>query len=156
MVIAHNDKFWKALVAALDCPELLHDERLATTAGRAEHRDVVEALFAKRFLSEDLSTWVDRLTRADAIFAPVRSLPEVLADERVQRDMLAHVEHPTAGALSLLANPVRFSGTPASIRQAPPTLGQHSEEVLTRLEGDGPWLSSAASMHPVAGAAGDD
>jgi CoA:oxalate CoA-transferase len=139
MVVAHNDKFWLALLRALDCEDLRDDPRLATAGDRARHRDAIETRFADRFRSADLATWVDRLTRADAIFAPVRSLPEVLADERVRRDMLVEVDHPTAGPFSLLANPVRFSATPATIRRAPPTLGQHTEDVLSRLEDGDPW-----------------
>jgi CoA:oxalate CoA-transferase len=139
MVIAHTDKFWLALLRALDCLDMKDDPRLATGADRARNRDVVEARFAERFRSEDLATWVDRLTQADAIFAPVRGLPEVLADERVRRDMLAHVEHPAAGPISLLANPLRFSATPASVRRAPPVLGQHTGEVLSRLEDGAAW-----------------
>ena len=140
MVIAHNDKFWQALLRGLECPDLAEDPRLATTVGRAEHREIVEARFAERFASEDLAVWVERLTRADAIFAPVRGMLEVLGDERVRREMLAEVAHPEAGPISVLANPVRFSGTPAEVRRAPPLLGEHSEEVLSRLEGEGPWL----------------
>ena len=139
MVIAHNDKFWRALANGIGCAELLDDPRLATTAGRSEHRDIVEQRFAERFKAADLDTWIGRLTEADAIFAPVRSMPEVLADERVRRDMLSEVEHPTAGRIAVLSNPVRFAGTPASVRQAPPVLGQHTREVLARFEEDGQW-----------------
>ncbi len=142
MVIAHTDKFWLALLRALDCLDMEDDPRLATGADRARNRDVVEVRFTERFRSENLATWIDRLTQADAIFAPVRGLPEVLADERVRRDMLAHVEHPAAGPISLLANPLRFSATPASIRRAPPVLGQHTGEVMSRLDGESAWDES--------------
>ncbi|HEX2888932.1 CoA transferase [Vineibacter terrae] len=139
MVIAHNDKFWLALLRALDCLDMKDDPRLATGTDRARHRDVVEARFAERFRSEDQATLIARLTQADAIFAPVRGIPEVLADERVRRDMLVRVEHPTAGPVSLLANPLHFSATPATIRSAPPGLGQHTQEVLSRLDAGTAW-----------------
>jgi crotonobetainyl-CoA:carnitine CoA-transferase CaiB-like acyl-CoA transferase len=45
--------------------------------------------------------------------------------------MLVKVEHPTAGTVPMAGIPVKFSATPASIRLPPPTLGQHTEEVLT-------------------------
>ena len=44
--------------------------------------------------------------------------------------MVETVEHPTIGALKMLGIPFKFSDTPASVRRAPPTLGQHTEEVL--------------------------
>jgi CoA:oxalate CoA-transferase len=145
MVIAHNDKFWLALLSALDCRDMKDDPRLATGADRARNRDIVEARFAERFRSEDLATWVERLTQADAIFAPVRSLPEVLADEQVRRTMLARVDHPASGQIALLANPLHLSATPASIRRPPPMLGQHTEEVLSRLEAGTAWNEANVS-----------
>lgn len=142
MVIAHNDKFWHALLRALDCLDLQDDPRLATRQDRAEHREVIEARFGARFREEDCATWIARLTEADAIFAPVREVREVLADERVRRDMLVEMEHPAAGVISVLANPIRLSGTPASVRRAPPTLGEHTDEVLGRLKAGNPWDAS--------------
>jgi crotonobetainyl-CoA:carnitine CoA-transferase CaiB-like acyl-CoA transferase len=44
--------------------------------------------------------------------------------------MVTSVEHPTAGTVKMLGIPFRFSDTPASIRRAPPLLGQHTEAVL--------------------------
>ena len=44
--------------------------------------------------------------------------------------MIASVDHATIGALQLLGVPVKLSGTPGSVRSAPPTLGQHTEAVL--------------------------
>lgn len=139
MVIAHNQKFWHALLLALDCLDLQDDPRFATPLDRARNSDELDALFAERFRSGDLATWVERLTEADAIFAPVRELSEVMADERVRRDMLEQVQHPTAGPVSLLRMPVRLSETPATIRRAPATLGEHTQDVLTRLDAGTAW-----------------
>jgi crotonobetainyl-CoA:carnitine CoA-transferase CaiB-like acyl-CoA transferase len=44
--------------------------------------------------------------------------------------MVETVTHSTAGEITMLGIPMKFSGTPASVRTAPPTLGQHSDEVL--------------------------
>jgi crotonobetainyl-CoA:carnitine CoA-transferase CaiB-like acyl-CoA transferase len=40
------------------------------------------------------------------------------------------VEHPTIGGLKLVGMPYKFSGTPASVRRPPPTLGEHTNEIL--------------------------
>lgn len=139
MVIAHTDKFWHALLQALDCMDLQDDPRLATRIDRANNREIIEERFSARFREEDCETWIERLTKADAIFAPVREVREVLSDERVRRDMVVTMEHPAAGPVSMLANPVRLSETPATIRRAPPTLGEHTDEVLQRMTGGSPW-----------------
>jgi crotonobetainyl-CoA:carnitine CoA-transferase CaiB-like acyl-CoA transferase len=49
--------------------------------------------------------------------------------------MVETVTHPTAGAVKMLGIPMKFSGTPASVRSAPPTLGQHSDEILRDMLG---------------------
>ena len=44
--------------------------------------------------------------------------------------MIETVEHPTLGALKLIGTPFKLSDTPTSVRRAPPTLGQHTDEIL--------------------------
>jgi crotonobetainyl-CoA:carnitine CoA-transferase CaiB-like acyl-CoA transferase len=47
--------------------------------------------------------------------------------------MIAEVDHPTVGRTRVIGSPLKLSGTPSSVRTAPPTLGQHTEAVLTEL-----------------------
>ncbi len=141
MVIAHNDKFWQALLRGLELDDLIEDPRFSDNANRIANREIVEDLLSKRFLSADLSTWVARLTDADALFAPVRGLAEVFADPQIRKDMVAKIDHPAAGEISLLANPINLFATPAVVDRPPPTLGQHSDEILSQLESGTPWRS---------------
>lgn len=62
---------------------------------------------------------------------PINDLDDVFADPQVrERGMVEAVEHPLAGEIDLMASPMKLSATPASIRRAPPLLGQHTDEVL--------------------------
>jgi crotonobetainyl-CoA:carnitine CoA-transferase CaiB-like acyl-CoA transferase len=57
--------------------------------------------------------------------------PELLAHPQVAAlEVVAEIDHPTAGRLKTVRPVARLSDTPNSIRLAPPTLGQHTEEVL--------------------------
>src|SRR5207249_396872 len=57
---------------------------------------------------------------------------EALEDSRTAaRKMIETIEHPTVGALKMLGIPFKFSDTACSVRRPPPTLGQHSEEILS-------------------------
>ena len=51
------------------------------------------------------------------------------------RDMVKEVEHPTCGPMKLVNTPVKYSYSTPSIRTPPPTLGQHTDEVLSDVLG---------------------
>ncbi|MBT5841126.1 MAG: CoA transferase, partial [Rhodospirillaceae bacterium] len=53
----------------------------------------------------------------------------------VAREMKAEVAHPLAGTMAVVANPLKFSKTKIEYDKAPPTLGQHTDEVLGRILG---------------------
>ena len=131
IVVAHTEKFWHALLTALDAPELGADPRFLSNADRVRNRTALNARLAAAFRAVSLDEWTPRLTAAGVLFAPVRSLPEVFSDPRVRREMLVELDHPTAGRITVLANPLRFSETPATVRRCPPRLGEHTAEVLS-------------------------
>jgi len=133
MVLAHSEKFWRALVAALGMPELADDPRFKTNADRLRHRTELNALLAARFRQASLAEWTQRLAEAEVLFAPVRSVPEVFDDPEVRRRMVVELEHPAAGRVRVLANPIRFSETPAEVRAPSPRLGEHTRELLSEL-----------------------
>ena len=139
MIIAHSDTFWRALVQALGDPAL-DDPRFAASADRLEHREAVNTRLAAAFRAAPLDEWTRRLSAAGALFAPVRSLPEVFGDPRVRRDMRVDLDHPAAGPITVLGNLLRFSETPTSVRGPPPRLGEHTEEGVGEAP---PWPRSA-------------
>jgi crotonobetainyl-CoA:carnitine CoA-transferase CaiB-like acyl-CoA transferase len=51
------------------------------------------------------------------------------------RKLRVDIPHPSGGAAAVVRSPLRLSGTPVEYRLAPPTLGQHNEEVLKGLLG---------------------
>ena len=138
-IIAHNDKYWAALVRALAHAEL-DDARFATGKGRLAHRADVNALIAQACRAVCVDELMRRLTNEGVLFSLVRSFEEVFTDPEIERDMVVRIAHPTAGEVRVLANPLQLSGTPARVRLAPPLLGQHTEEVLAEIgmgAGDG-------------------
>jgi crotonobetainyl-CoA:carnitine CoA-transferase CaiB-like acyl-CoA transferase len=62
---------------------------------------------------------------------PINNLRQVFEEPQVAaRGMKIELEHPLAGRVPLIASPMKFSGTPLEHKAAPPTLGQHTEEIL--------------------------
>lgn len=130
MVIAHTDKFWKALAGALGADELLADTRLDNKEGRLAHREVVDAGLAKAFARHDLAHWNKVLLEAGTMFAPVATFDEVFSDPRIKRDLVVELDHPRAGKFKLVANPLKLSDTPLREISRPPVLGEHTEDIL--------------------------
>ncbi|WP_033318322.1 CaiB/BaiF CoA transferase family protein [Streptomyces yerevanensis] len=135
-VVAGNDKQFAAFCAAVDHGELLQDPRFATTAARITHRDEIVPVLEEILRTRTRDEWLAAFDAHDVPAGPINELPEVFADPQVQhREMLLEVEDPVSGRLSLLANPIRLSATPVEDYAPPPSLGEHTAEVLGRLAG---------------------
>jgi crotonobetainyl-CoA:carnitine CoA-transferase CaiB-like acyl-CoA transferase len=123
-----NDEHWRRLCQAVG---LKADERFATNRSRVERYDELKPLLVERFQTKSRQCWIECLKAAGVPCGAVRDLHEVFTDPQLEaRAMITEVEHPTVGALRLLGLPVKLSGTPGSVRMAPPMLGQHTNAVL--------------------------
>lgn len=129
-----NDGQWQRFCAVLERPDLAADARFATNPQRVEHRESLIPLLAAVLSQHTSGALLATLAEADIPAAPVNDLPQALGDPQVQaRGLIHHVTHPTIGDLPLIGPPARLSETPATVRTAPPLLGQHTDEVLTEL-----------------------
>ncbi|HEV8314231.1 MAG TPA: CaiB/BaiF CoA-transferase family protein [Burkholderiaceae bacterium] len=130
-IVAGNDKQFTALCRALDRPQWATDARFDHPGGRVVHRDALLELLRARLREQTVAHWLALLDAADVPASPVNELPQVFANPQVQhRGLLVNTEHSQAGPLPLLASPLRLSATPVTDYPAPPTVGQHTKEVL--------------------------
>jgi crotonobetainyl-CoA:carnitine CoA-transferase CaiB-like acyl-CoA transferase len=117
--------------------ELLEEPRLADydDPRRAyDERDAVFELVQARLVERSTAEWIDLLATKDVWCAPVQDFADVVDDPQVaHNDLLTTVKHPNGDDLRVVGVPMRFSGTPGSIRSGPPAVGQHTDEVLTSL-----------------------
>jgi crotonobetainyl-CoA:carnitine CoA-transferase CaiB-like acyl-CoA transferase len=134
VIFCAKEKFWRALVDALELPTLARDVRFATFADRLVHKTELLAVLEPRFRTRPTGEWLARL-RGRVPCAPVNTVREALADEQVRaREMILEVAHPDFGLLREVASPIKTAG--AITRPAPaPALGQHTEEILRDLLG---------------------
>jgi crotonobetainyl-CoA:carnitine CoA-transferase CaiB-like acyl-CoA transferase len=111
--------------------ELGHDERFVTNRQRVTAYNELKPILVSRLRTQPRSSWIERLTAAGVPCGSVRNLQELFADPQMAaREMVAAIDHPTAGALQVLGTPIKLSQTPGVIRTPPPTLGQHTAAVL--------------------------
>eukprot|EP01116_Phalansterium_solitarium_P006138 TRINITY_DN18443_c0_g1_i1.p1 TRINITY_DN18443_c0_g1~~TRINITY_DN18443_c0_g1_i1.p1 ORF type:complete len:491 (-),score=130.88 TRINITY_DN18443_c0_g1_i1:329-1801(-) len=136
MVGALNDGQFVRLCNVLGAPELAFDPRFVTNPQRVKHRGDLIPMLNEHFRKRNTSEWVELLESAQVPCGPVNSMAQVFSDPQVlHRKMVEEVDHPTAGRIKLAGIPVKFSGTPGSIRLPPPLLGQHTADVLRSLLG---------------------
>jgi crotonobetainyl-CoA:carnitine CoA-transferase CaiB-like acyl-CoA transferase len=133
-LVAGNDAQFNRFSGAIDRADLCTDPRFSTTRARIENRDELLCIIDKEMLRRTAGEWLERLDAADVPASPVNNLSDALAHPQVQhRDMLQTVNHPIAGEMHLLRNPIRLSETPIGEASAPPVVGQHTAEILQSL-----------------------
>ena len=131
VVAVANEAIWTRFCRGVGKPELAADPRFDTNAHRVENRDALVAILGEMFRSRTGREWVELLNRIGAPCSPVQDIRQVFDSPQVRaREMLREIDHPTAGKVRMAGLPVKFSGTPASIRLAPPRLGEHNHRVL--------------------------
>ena len=92
------------------------------------------SLIAHRFVTEPSAHWLAALDAAEVPSGPVNDILEAFAQAQAQhREMTATIDHPRLGPIKQIGLPYKLSATPASIRSAPPLLGEQSVEILNEL-----------------------
>ena len=117
-------------------PELAADERFQSNANRVRNRDALVAQVKEIMVQKTSAEWLEALNARGIPCGPINNIEQVFSDPQVQhRGMQLELDHPAAGRVAGVANPIRLSQTPIEYQQAPPMLGQHTDEVLSRLLG---------------------
>jgi len=133
VITCPSEKFFRNLCRALEV-EWHTDARFERIDGRLRNEDELERLVAERCARIDRDDLLERLVAADVLTAPINEIPDVVRDPQVRHnEMIVPVEHAKLGRVNVTAPPLHMHGTPASVRLAPPLLGQHSAEILAEL-----------------------
>jgi crotonobetainyl-CoA:carnitine CoA-transferase CaiB-like acyl-CoA transferase len=143
VIAVGNDGIWQRFCPAIDRPELADDPRFRTNRDRLANYDALKPDLARTLITRTRAEWTRRFRAASVPCGAVRDVAEVLADPQIAaRDMVATLEHPTAGPTRVIGTPIKLSDTPGSIRTPPPTLGQHTDAVLAELGYDRGMIDS--------------
>jgi len=135
VIAVGSDKQWAQFCGVLGVePAVRDDARFATNPARLAHRAEVVPLLQAKLAPWASAALLERLQAAEIPCGPINSLPDSLSDEHYRaRGNIVDFEHPSAGTLHTLANPVRLSDTPPTYRLPPPRLGEHTDAVLAEL-----------------------
>lgn len=133
-IAAGSERQWPRLCAALGLATIADDPRFATNGVRVVNRAALRPILAERFLGRPTAHWLAEMDAAEIPAGPINDIAEAFASPQARAlGMTVEVEHPAIGALRQAGIPFRLAATPASVRTAPPLLGEHSAEVLAEL-----------------------
>jgi glutaryl-CoA transferase len=134
VIAVGNDAQFRKLCSVLRRDDLAADPRFVTNALRVQHRRVLAAEIEAQTVKWGRGALIDALSAVDVPCGPINDLAQALADPQVEhRGLKITLPHPLSGTVAAIASPLRFSATPAEYERAPPRLGEHTDEVLTRL-----------------------
>jgi crotonobetainyl-CoA:carnitine CoA-transferase CaiB-like acyl-CoA transferase len=131
MLTVGNEAQWVRFCEVLKRPDIAADPRFNYGIGRIKNRDTLIPMLQEVFHTRPAREWLDELDAAEIPCGPINDFDAVFADPQVQhRGLKVQVEHPLAGTIAQVANPIRFSETPIDSCKPNPLLGQHTAAVL--------------------------
>lgn len=136
IIAVGNDSQFIKFCDVIGSPELATDERYATNTNRIRHREVLIALLQDILVKRTVAEWIARIEPAGVPCGPINNIAQVFEHPQVRhRGMRIDLPHPSAGTTPMVANPIKFSATPVTYGKAPPTLGQHTKQILSTIGG---------------------
>lgn len=132
--LSSPEKFWRGLLEVVGKPEWAADPRFSSRKGRTENHDQLSDLLQSIFRDGRRDDWLRYLQERDVPSAPLNTLEEVFKDPQVKEyGFPVEVEHPKMGKMRLVGSGIDLSRTPPKMSVPPPTLGEHTAEILGRL-----------------------
>ena len=131
-----NDSQFRKFAEVAGRPEWVDDPRFATNKLRVANRSVLVPLIRQATVFKTTAEWVAQLEEVGVPCGPINDLAQVFADPQVQaRGLAMQLPHALAGLVPQVASPIRLSETPVEYRNAPPLLGEHTQQVLEQVLG---------------------
>ena len=147
-----SDKLWSIFCQTMGHPELIDHPDYSSNASRVKNRGVLEPMLAEIFKHDTAENWFNKLNGAGVPCSPVRTIDEVVNDpQSAFRGMFPQLPNVEKSLVTGL--PVKLSATPGQVRTGPPSIGQHSRDILKELLNLNPArldeLESAGVIRPL-------
>lgn len=134
--LSSPQKFWEGLVASVEKPELLTDERFAERLNRINHQQELIEVLTPIFATKTRDEWCDILLGNEVPHSPAYDSDEALEDPQARHLHIAvEAEHPVMGAFKTVRPPYSYDGEADLDVLPPPTLDEHGAEIRAELAG---------------------
>jgi crotonobetainyl-CoA:carnitine CoA-transferase CaiB-like acyl-CoA transferase len=131
-----SDKLWRDFCPVIGCPELTDDPRFRTNSDRNKNRAALVDILQTAFMRRSFEEWETLLVDAGIPIGAINNISQVIDHPQVAaRGAIVNMDHPRAGAVRVVGVPIRLSQTPGSVRTPSPSLGEHTEIVLSEILG---------------------
>ena len=129
----NTQNIFTEMCEAVGHPDLCNHPKFDSRKTRLENKDELYAILDKVFLEKTGEEWLELLGKRIPI-APINTIDKALSDpQTLSRNMVAEVEYENNEKLKILGNPIKMSEIKQEVFKRPPRLGEHTEEVLTKL-----------------------
>ena len=129
-----NSSLWEKTCRALGREDLARDPRFDSETSRVTNRDALIPILNDLLAARPADEWLARLEQAGVPAGRIKTVAEVCESPHLKaRGMVVKLPHPKAGEIKMMGVPVRLWQTPGAALAPPPLLGQHTDEILTRL-----------------------
>jgi crotonobetainyl-CoA:carnitine CoA-transferase CaiB-like acyl-CoA transferase len=130
-----TESLWQKFTAFLGVDQTIgRDSRFQTNALRIRNRQALILLLQEFFLERNANDWVVGFKDAQIPAALIADVDEALCNSQaIERGLIVELEHSRLNSVKSIANPMCLSGTPSIYRLPPPTLGEHTQEILAEL-----------------------
>lgn len=134
IIACGNDTQFIQLCQAIDLPDLPSDPRFTRNADRIKYRTEITDLLTQHFTSKTADEWVELIQAVKVPVGVINNLEQAFKEPQVvERKMLVDMQHPERENLTVIGSPIKMSRTPVEYKYAPPTLGQHTNQILSRV-----------------------
>ena len=131
IVAVGTERLWGKFCSMLGLESLLIDTRFYTNPLRNANRAELISIIETRLAIKNADEWISLLHKNEIPSGPINLVSEALNDPHIiSREMIVELEHPALGMIKNLGSPINFSNTQITYRKHPPTLGEHTQEII--------------------------
>ena len=134
-ILVYTDDHWKRFFDLIGRPEeFKNDPKFHDHATRTRSYDEVYQWLSAEVMKRTTAQWIEGLEKSDIPYSRMNTPEDLMKDPHITAvGLIQEIDHPTDGRMRMLAPPIIFSETPASITRHPPSLGEHTDEVLREI-----------------------
>jgi formyl-CoA transferase/CoA:oxalate CoA-transferase len=140
ILAAGTDVHWNKVIDVLSAvnptlaQQLRENESFLTNRNRVAHREEMEAVMHRIFATHPVTYWIAAFQDAGVPCGPILDAAQALDHQQLAaRNMIVSAEHPRAGTVRSLGNPIKLQRTPPGIFKAAPLLGEDTGAILREI-----------------------